>query len=132
MEEIEWLAVDVPAQARPTKISFRDMFTVFETDEAQSSALATVLDVLNSRWSGGFKASDLVSFVGGADKAAINFKAALEQATGKSVQTVTATVITWRLKALVDAPVQVGDRVLVLRYTAERGHGGTFAISSLC
>ena len=60
-----------------------------------------------------------------------NFKAALEQATGKSVQTVTATVITWRLKALVDAPVQVGDRVLVLRYAAERGHGGTFSVSSL-
>jgi hypothetical protein len=132
VEEIKWLTVDVAAEAPPTKISFRDMFTVFETDEEQSSALATVLDVLNSRWSGGFKASDLVSFVGGADEAAINFKAALEQATGKSVQTVTATVITWRLKALMDAPVQVGDRVLVLRYTAERGHGGTFAISSLC
>ena len=130
VDEIKWLTVDVAVEA-PTEISFRDIFNVFEIEEEQSSALATVLDVLNSRWTAGFKASDLVSFVGAADEAAINFKAALEQATGKPVQTVTATVITWRLKALVDAPVQVGDRVLVLRYSAERGHGGTFAVSAL-
>jgi hypothetical protein len=39
VEEIKWLTVNVPAEAPPTRISFRDMFTVFETDEEQSSAL---------------------------------------------------------------------------------------------
>jgi hypothetical protein len=90
-----------------------------------------VLDLLGTRWSPAFKAAELVTFVGDAREDSINFKAALELATGKLIPVVTATVITWRLKALVDAPVQVGDRVLVLRYTAERGHGGTFSVSSL-
>jgi hypothetical protein len=107
------------------------LFNVFETDEEQSSALANVLDVLSTRNSEAFKAAELVGFVGDAREDSINFKAALELATGKPMPVVTATVITWRLKALVDAPVQVGDRVLVLRYTAERGHGGMFSVSSL-
>jgi hypothetical protein len=131
VEQIKWLTIDAPEEAPPTKISFRDMFNVFEADEEQSSALANVLDLLSTRWSQAFKAADPVTFVGDAREDSINFKAALELATGKPMPVVTATVITWRLKALVDAPAQVGDRVLVLRYTAERGHGGTFFVSNL-
>jgi hypothetical protein len=104
------------------------MLEAMEADEEQSSALATVLDALNTRWPGGFKATELVGFVGGANEQAINFKAALEQAAGKPLPIITATAITWRLKALIDAPVRVGDHVLALRYAAERGHGGTFVV----
>ena len=110
VEEVEWLVADVPRDAPPIKISFREMFNAFEADEEQFSALATVLDTLGSRWPDGFKATELPGFVGGADEEAINFKAALEQASGKPLPVITATTITWRLKALVDAPVQVGDR----------------------
>ena len=56
VEEVECLVVDAPRQAPPVKISFREMFNAFEAEEEQSSALATVLDVLASRWSQGFKA----------------------------------------------------------------------------
>jgi hypothetical protein len=127
-KDVKWLAVDAPKEAPPTKISFRAMLEAMEADEEQSSALATVLDALNTRWPGGFKATELVGFVGGANEQAINFKAALEQAAGKPLPIITATAITWRLKALIDAPVRVGDHVLALRYAAERGHGGTFVV----
>ena len=131
VEEVEWLVADAPRDAPPIKISFREMFNAFEADEEQSSALATVLDTLGSRWPDGFKATELPGFVGGADEEAINFKAALEQASGKPLPVITATTITWRLKALVDAPVQVGDRVLSLKYVPERGHGGKFSVCSV-
>ncbi len=58
----------------------------------------------------------------------IAFKASLEAPSGKAIKVMTARVITWVLKALVDAPVQVRDEVLVLRYFAERGHRGTFVV----
>ena len=66
-----------------------------------------------------------MSFVGAVDETAINFKAALELAAGKPILVVTATVITWRLKALVDAPAQVSDGVpgtAVCSGARSRGH----------
>jgi hypothetical protein len=130
-DEAKWLEADAPSKAPQTKICFRDMFNAFEADEEQSSALATVLDVLNTKWPKGFKAADLAVFVGSIDEEAINLKAALEQASGRPLPIITATTITWRLKALADAPARVGDDVLMLRYTPERGHGGVFAARRL-
>jgi hypothetical protein len=131
VKELEWMVVDRLKEAPPTKISFRDMFDAFEADEEQTSAIAIVLDTLNTRWATGFKAAEIVGFVAGANEEAINFKAALEQAAGKPLLVVTATTINWRLQALVDAPARVGDNVLVLRYTPERGHGGAFVVRKL-
>ncbi len=104
------------------------MFLAGESEEEQSSSLATVLDVIRTRWAYGCQAAAIAAYAGEADDGAIEFKASLEAASGKAIKVVTARVITWVLKALVDAPVQVGDEVLVLRYFAERGHGGTFVV----
>lgn len=131
VEEAEAFVVDAPRSAPPARISFREMFNAFEAEEEQSSALATVLDVLHSKWPHGFKASDLASFMGAADETAIDFKASLELAAGNPMLVVTATVITWRLKALVEAPVRVGEGVLVLQYAPYRGHGGMFFVRCL-
>ena len=49
------------------------------------------------------------------------------QASGKAIKVVTATTITWRLKALLDAPVQLEGGVFVLRYLADHNLG-TFTV----
>ena len=131
VEEIDWLAADATTQTPPVKISFRAMFEASEADEEQSTALGTVLDVLRTRWPNGFKAAELVGFVGLADDTSIDLKVALEQATGKAIHTITSTVLAWRLKALIDAPVIVGSDLLVLRYVADAEHGGSFSVRKL-
>ena len=67
-----------------------------------------------------------------ADQDETNFKAALEQASGKAIRDVSPTVLTWRLKALRDAPSDIDGKRLVLRYTADTsGHGGDFRVDEL-
>jgi hypothetical protein len=123
------MAMDGPADKRswPTPISFKALFLAGEADEEQSSSVATVLEVLLSKWPAGFSARDVAAYAGAAEEGAVNFKAALEQASGKAIKVVTTTVITWRLKAIVDAPVPIGDRTLVLRYLPSH-HGGGFVV----
>jgi hypothetical protein len=114
----------------PKTISFCAMLLDGEADEEQTSSLATVLDVMHSRWPQGFKASDVATFAGQAREEAIEFKAALEAASGKSLPIITATMVSWRLKALKDAPVMVGDDLLVLRYEPGK-QGGVYAVRSI-
>jgi hypothetical protein len=129
-ERVAALVADAPA-APPTKISFSKMFLSGEADDEQSSSLATVLDVLRTNWKDGFKASDVALFTGQASEEAVEFKAALEAASGKLLPIITATTITWRLKALTDAPVLLDDGVVVLRYASDKSkNGGGFIVGS--
>jgi hypothetical protein len=125
-EEVEWCVADKHPTCPATNISFKAMFLAGEKDEEQTSSLATVLDLLKNRWPYGFKASEVSSYASQGEISAIEFKAALEQATGKSLPMVTPVAVTWRLKALVDAPVMVGEHVLVLRYEADKTKNGGF------
>jgi hypothetical protein len=90
-------------------ISFKNMFLSGETEEEQTSSMATVLEIIRVRWKGGCKASQVAAFVGAGDDAAVEFKSALELASGKPIKIVSSTVISWRLKAIVDAPVMIGN-----------------------
>ena len=117
-----------PPKCPPKAISFRTLFLAGEADEEQSSSLATVLDVLRTRWANGCEAKEVAAYAGLADEGSIAFRAALELASGKVLKIVTATTVNWKLKALMDAPVQVGDRILTLKYTPG-DHGGTFTVA---
>lgn len=105
------------------KISFREIFLESEIDEEQSDSLATALTLLHQNWPDGFKASDVSTYI--VDPFEVNaaeLREAVEQASGKaSVRVVSAKVINWRLKALVDAPKDVAGERLVLRYTPDEG-----------
>jgi hypothetical protein len=98
--------------------------------EEQTSSLATILGVLHTKWPEGCQARDIAAYAGTADEGAIEFKAALEQASGKAINIVTATTITWRLKALLDAPVPMDNGLVVLRYLPD-DHGGKFAVNAI-
>jgi hypothetical protein len=131
-EEVEWFVADKHPTCPATKVSFKAMFLAGEKDEEQTSSLAVVLDLLWHRWPNGFKASDVASYAGQAETSAIEFKAVLEQASGKPLLIITPTHVSWRLKSLVDAPVFVGERVLALRYTADKSKIAASFGSSPC
>jgi hypothetical protein len=124
------LAVDQNPTCPPIAISFRRMFLGSEADEEQSSSLASVIEVFRTRWRQGCMARDVATYAGLAEEGAIEFKSALEQASGKAIKVVSATVITWRLKAVVDAPVQMADGVFVLRYQPDN-LGGSFVVKKV-
>jgi len=113
------------------EISFRDIFLEGEADDEQSDALATALSTLHAEWPNGFKAADVSAFINNDDEIG-EFKAALEQVSGKQFRVVSPKVLTWRLKALIDAPVEIDGQIMVLRYTADRsGHGGDFRVEEI-
>ena len=127
-EHVKAAAMDAHETCKPSTISFRNLFLAGEADEEQSSGLATVLDVLRTRWPDGCEAKDVAAYAGLADEGSIAFRAALELASGKALKVITATTVNWKLKALVDAPVQIGNCILTLRYTPD-DHGGTFTVA---
>jgi hypothetical protein len=130
-ERVAALVADSPA-CPPVAISFLKLFLSGEADEEQTSSLATVLDVLRSKRPAGCKAGEVALFAGQASEEAIEFKAALEQASGKLLPVVTATTITWRLKALTDAPVRLEQTTFALRYVPdERKHGAAFIVKAV-
>jgi hypothetical protein len=113
------------------KVCFRELFLDGEQHEEQTSSLATVLDALQTKWPHGFKAADLTQYLSYVDAASIELKAALEQASGKALPIITPTAVTWRLKAITDAPVLIGDNVWMLTYTPDKSkNGGTFAVEN--
>jgi len=123
------LVIDPNKDCPAAEVSFKKLFLDGEQHEEQTSSLATVLDTLRTNWPGGFKAGDLAFYLGATDLESIEVKGALEQASGKSLPILTATAVTWRLKALVDAPVLIGGHVWVLRYTPNTsGNGGEFSV----
>jgi hypothetical protein len=127
---VDALVTDPHPTCKPCIISFRKLFLTGEADEEQTNSLATVLEVLHTRWPDGCQASEVAAYAGLADDGAIAFKAALEQAAGKAIKVVTAPVITWRLKSLVDAPVQIGGQTLKLIYLPDH-QGGTFIVRTI-
>jgi hypothetical protein len=58
------------------------------------------VNVLARRWPCGFSSRDVATYAGRAEEDAIDFKAALEMGSGKSLKTISATTVAWRLKAL--------------------------------
>ncbi len=124
------LVIDTNPACPPVRVSFKTLFLSGEADEEQTSSLATVLDVIGTRWPYGCKAADVAAYASAPEVDAIAFKGALELASGKLLPILTPTAITWRLKALVDAPVLVGDAVSALRYTPDH-HGGTFTVRAV-
>ena len=132
VQHVEALVFDGNADCQAAKVCFRELFLDGEQHEEQTSSLATVLDALRTQWPNGFKAADLTQYLSYATEAAIELKAALEQASGKALPIITPTAVTWRLKAITDAPVLVEKHVLTLRYVAaDRGkRGGDFAVEA--
>jgi hypothetical protein len=128
-ERVAAMVADRPA-CPPVALNFRNLFLAGEVDEEQTSGLVTVLDVLKTNWPNGCKASEISSYASAATEAAIEFKAALEQASGKTLRVITPRTVAWMLKALAGVAIQVDRAVIALRYQADH-HGGTFEVRTV-
>jgi hypothetical protein len=110
--------------AQPEPLSFRKQFLSNDGDDEQGSALATVLGLLRAQWPGTFTAADVLAYAYAfGDPAAANFAReffdAIEAATGRNPpREYSARSLSWRLKALIDAPVEHDGKLLCLRWNA--------------
>jgi hypothetical protein len=127
---VEALTIERNHDCPPAPVAFRKLFLDGEADEEQASSLGEVLRRLRERWPRGCQARAIAAYVRCGEEDAVEFMAALEQASGKAIKVISATTITWRLKALVDAPVALDDAVCALRYQPEN-MGGTFAVKTI-
>jgi hypothetical protein len=130
LDYVKALAVDHDTTCPPTSVRFRTMFLAGEADEEQTSSLAIVLRAIRERWRDGCLAREVAAFAGGATEEGIEFKVALEQASQKAIKVVTASTITWRLKALIEAPVEIAGQVFVLQYKPDN-LGGHFVVQPI-
>jgi len=122
-------------------ISFKDMFFKIRTGEEQATGRAVLLTILIATWPKGFSSSELSGFLDDysfstsndddAAKARVELRAALAQTAGSRVKNTSSTALTWKLKTVVDTPVGVDGKILVLRYYPEKGHGGTFQVEEI-
>lgn len=121
-----------PPTCPAIQVRFRDLFLDGETDDEMGNALANVLETLRARYPGmtAFQASDVAVFAGAADYSAINFKAALELASGKGLPIISSQAVSARLRAIKDRPTKVGKQLLALRYQTDH-QGGAFCIKEL-
>jgi hypothetical protein len=124
---VQALAIDQSTTCPPNALTFKTMFLAGEAEDEQTSSLAIVLRVIREKWRDGCLARDVATFLGEASETAIEFKVALEQASQKAIKVVTASTITWRLKALIEAPVQIAGHVWVLQYQPDN-LGGSFVV----
>jgi hypothetical protein len=125
-EDRNFVADPNPACAA-RKIAFKDLFLAGEADEEETSSLAIAIDTIRSRWPYGAKASDIAAFAAETGESGTAFRSALELASSKGLPVVTATAVTWRLKAIIDSPVVIDGYVFALRYLPDKAKsGGTF------
>jgi hypothetical protein len=132
--EVEGLVAD-PEPLPPAPVDFARMFLAGEAEDEQQSSLAIVLEVLYREWPNGFRAANVAGYAARPEDATIAFRGALEHAGGgRELKIVTPTTVNWKLKAITDAPVDVGNQRLVLRYEppGEGRHGaGLFRVKAL-
>ena len=116
------LTLDAHPSCPPLPVCFKSMFLAGEVADEQACSLTTVLAVIRARWPSGASPSEVAAYTGSADEGAIEFKTALELASGKAIKVVTPIVLTWRLKAVTDAPVRMSDGDYALRYLPDHNN----------
>jgi hypothetical protein len=136
-EEIDGFVADTLLKCPPAPISFRDLFLGGEAGDEESAGLATLLAMLRAKWGEtSFKASDITRHLepddGPPQHDAREMHAVLERVGNKALRPVTPTAVSWRLKKLADAPVNVGSETLVLRRdNANRNQSDLFCVKRL-
>jgi hypothetical protein len=117
-------------------VSFQEMFQSVEQDDEETVGTAEVLGILRRpQFAQGFTSNMVADMLNigdlpGDDSWCSKVKTGLEQTSGKLLPVISSTTVAWRLKAIVDAPVQVGDKVLVLQWTPHH-EGGMFAVDEV-
>jgi hypothetical protein len=128
-------AIEHAAELNGKTLDFRRLFLVNDEQDAETAGLAEVLDILDREWPEGFKAADVAKAINGgaamSEDRRARLKAGLEAGGKVLPPEVSPSIITWRLKAKVEAPMQFEDDVWVLRCRHDRKRGDFFVVE-LC
>jgi hypothetical protein len=136
VSEIESLVADPLPTCPPSPISFKTSFLEGEAEDQEEIGLATLLCALRSKWwKARFHARAVAIFLQPENSPptdeAREMLAALNLAAGRLINNVSPSRVTWSLKKLVDAPVQVGQEVLILKCHRDRKHGDEFSVENV-
>src|SRR5579872_6290570 len=107
-------AIEYAAGLEGESVSFKTMFLLNDENDADTVGLADVLDILDRAWPNGFRAADVANVISGetdmmSQEKRARLRAGLEAGSSKALPPeVSPSVVTWRLKAMIDAPTQVG------------------------
>ena len=134
-DEIHHFVADPFPSCPPEPISFKEMFIAGEADDEETTGLSTLLVALREKWRAGpFKASDVAEYLAPATepptKEAGEMLAALSLAAGRPIKHVSPTTVTWSLKKLINAPVQVAAEVMTLKCIQTRSRADTFHVET--
>jgi hypothetical protein len=128
-------AIEHAARLNDESVRFEQLFLSNDEQDAETTGLAEVLDILDRFWQDGFKAADVAKALNGGTEMHEDRRARLRvglEAGGKLLPPeVSPSIITWRLKTMVDAPTQFEEDVLVLRCKHDRKRGDFFVVE-LC
>jgi hypothetical protein len=114
------------------EIDFKKIFAESEADEEADSSLTFVLRELSQLWPNGFTSADVAAFLQSrAEDGDRTLLVALEDAAGKAMRVVSPHVVSWRLKAIKDNPVEVEEGALLVLRWRPGTHGGTFAVERI-
>jgi hypothetical protein len=111
-------------------VTFKKLFDETETDDEQATSLALVISTLKNQFGKTFKAGEVAVYAGLAEPGAIAFRSAIEIASGKSMPIISSTIVSWRLKALKDAPVEIDGKVFALHFDTHH-QGGEFSVAEV-
>lgn len=126
------LTLDLNPVCKPEAVSFAAMFKSADEEDEQTVAVMVVLKALRSRWPGGCRSAEIAGFLSEGTAAAVELKSAIEQASSKALQVIAPTPLTWRLKAILGAPVEVPGETIELQFTPDpSGNGGLFRVRSI-
>jgi hypothetical protein len=120
----------------PALVDFYRAFSVSDAGDEESNALGQLLVVFREKWPQGATAREVAIYARDEEEAdAVEFLSMLETASGsrRPLKRVTAPVVTARLKAVAEAPIQVGEEVLMLRHAPAASHksAALFAVDSV-
>jgi hypothetical protein len=125
-------AIEHAAKACDRSVDFAKVFRDGEEEDEEDHSIAEVLTTLRGLWRDGFDAHDVSEYLQRrVDYGDVSLRTAIEEAAGKAIKVITPHVLAWRLKALKDNPVKVGDETLVLRYWPDPKHGSTFRVDTI-
>jgi hypothetical protein len=132
-EDHGWVADHNPGCAAEP-INFADLFR--ENEDEESAGLAELLAAMQKRWPGGFMPRTVAAYLAPDDAPptgdAREMQSCLERAGGKALRPVSPSSVTWALKKLTDAPVELDQKtVLVLRCNHDRRDGDTYTVEQL-
>jgi hypothetical protein len=106
-----------------TQIDMVKMFAVVEADDEEANTLSDVLEVLNARWPvSAFLAADVTQLINNPSQREIDLSLKLrgffEIPGQRGGGDLLANAVGRRLRAILDTPVYVGDRVMTLQLIA--------------